>query len=115
MANGTVEICDGAIRIHNVKILPGDWNGWALPVFTSEQVDELIRQQEELAIISGAADEEMSFFDRQGEVVLEYDMYCYDEMDGPTCHIPADDGTYGIGTYYWTWEVAAGSIISEGA
>jgi hypothetical protein len=47
----------------------------------------------------------MSFFDRQGEVVLEYDMYCYDEMDGPTCHIAAEDGTYAIGTYYWTWEV----------
>jgi hypothetical protein len=102
----TVEVCDGEIRIENVKVLPGNWNGWALPVFTSEQVDELIRQQEALALKSECGYEVMPFFDRQGEVVIEYDFNVADYDEEPTVHIPGDDGCYAIGTYSWTWEVA---------
>jgi hypothetical protein len=96
---GTVELIDGAISIRHVRLDHGDWNGWAMPRFTSQQVDELIRQEAWVNAYVGTTD---GVVQRHGDRVQvrrdDEDEVCVVEYE------PDGNGLYAVGSRDWTWE-----------
>ena len=96
---GTVELIDGAISIRHVRLDHGDWNGWAMPRFTSQQVDELIRQE---AWVNAYVVTTDGVVQRHGDRVQVRrdveDEVCVVEYE------PDDNGLYAVGSRDWTWE-----------
>jgi len=117
----TVELLDGEVRIEDAKLLtfdlngityPSLWNGWAMPIFTAGQVDEIIEQTEASSIAREHGElEALDLVERQGAVVIIYDSYFDDDGEDLSILAPDDDGFYWLGTANWTWEFSDDSVI----